>query len=218
MERSHRQLRIFYIFWAMVYGFGALGLAWPETRSFFLFFTPFTLLFGALHLLWFEKNRTSKLWLTLLGIWFAGFLVEWAGVATGLVFGAYVYGDVLGYKLMGVPLIIGINWTILIYAAAQFSHRLAISSWLRPFVGATAVTLSDVAIEPVAVFFDFWTWDHGPFDALFVAPWQNYGAWWLFSFLVLAVMEVLKVSSENPVLMRYWLYQLGFFILLAVLI
>lgn len=202
----------------MVYGFGALGMAWPATRSFFLLFTPYALLFGAAHLLWFEMNRAAGLGLALLTIWFAGFLVEWAGVATGLVFGSYAYGSVLGFKVLGVPLIIGINWTILIYAAAQFSHRLAISAWLRPFVGATAVTLSDVLIEPVAVFFDFWTWDYVPFDSLFVAPWQNYMAWWLFSFLVLVGLEMLKISSQNPVLMRYWLFQLAFFLLLGILV
>lgn len=202
----------------MVYGFGALGLAYPATRSFFLLFTPYTLLFGAVHLLWFEQNRSSKLWLALLIIWVAGFLIEWAGVATGLVFGSYLYGDVLGFKLLGVPLIIGINWTILIYAAAQFANRLSISSWLRPFVGATAVTLSDVLIEPVAVFFEFWTWDYVPFDAIFVAPWQNYLAWWLFSFGILVGLEIFKISSQNPVLMRYWLLQLGFFLMLGILV
>jgi len=202
----------------MVYGFGALGLAWPATRAFFLFFTPYTLLFGAVHLLWFEQVRHPKLWLLLFLVWMAGFLVEWAGVATGLVFGEYVYGDVLGPKVFNVPLIIGINWTILIYAAAQLANRVGVSAWLRPLVGATAVTLSDVLIEPVAVYFEFWNWVQPPFDALFVAPWQNYLAWWLFSFTVLWVFEFFKVTTNNPMLMRYWLFQLVFFLLLGILI
>jgi putative membrane protein len=202
----------------MVYGFGALGLAWPPTRQFFLFFTPFTLLFGAVHLLWFEEVRQKSLIWGLLLVWFAGFLIEWAGVATGLVFGDYDYGHVLGPKLLGVPLIIGINWTVLIYAAAQMAYRLGVSFWLRPLVGATAVTLSDVLIEPVAVYFEFWTWEIPPYDALFVAPWQNYLAWWLFSFAVLWAFELFNVRSNNPMLLRYWLFQLAFFLILGILI
>lgn len=209
----------FTIWWAMVYGFGALGLAFPATRSFFLFFTPFTLLFGAMHLLWFEENRTRRLfWASMLGVWLAGFAIEWAGVATGAIFGEYSYGTVLGPKLMGVPLVIGINWTILIYAAAWVAQSIGVSQWLRPFVGATIVTLTDVIIEPIAVYFEFWTWVLPPFDALFVAPWQNYLAWWLFSLLVLTAFELVKFSSRNPVLLRYWLFQLGFFLILNVLL
>jgi putative membrane protein len=175
------------------------------------------LLFGAVHLLWFEQMRQPKLWWMLLVVWMAGFLVEWAGVATGLVFGEYAYGDVLGPKVLGVPLIIGINWTILIYAAAQLANRIGVSVWLRPLVGATAVTLSDVLIEPVAVYFEFWNWVQPPFDALFVAPWQNYLAWWLFSFAVLWGFEAFKIITNNPMLMRYWLFQLAFFLLLGIL-
>lgn len=202
----------------MVYGFGALGLAWPATRSFFLVFTPFTLLFGALHLLWFEENRGSKFWWTLAAVWLAGFLVEWAGVATGSIFGEYDYGTVLGWKVLGVPLVIGINWTILIYAAAFLAHQLGVSRWLRPLVGATVVTFTDIFIEPVAVYFEFWNWVQPPFDALFVAPWQNYLAWWLFSFLVLWGFEAAKFQARNVVLVRYWLFQLAFFVLLNILL
>jgi putative membrane protein len=203
----------------MVYGFGALGLAWPATRSFFLFFTPFTLLFGAMHLLWFEEQRgQARFWWSMLGVWLAGFAIEWAGVATGLIFGEYSYGTVLGPKLMGVPLVIGINWTILIYAAASLAHMTGVSRWLRPFLGATIVTLTDVFIEPVAVYYEFWTWVQPPFDALFVAPWQNYLAWWLFSLVVLAAFEGVNFTNRNAALLRYWLFQLGFFVLLNILI
>jgi hypothetical protein len=56
-----------------------------------------------------------------------------------------------------------------------------------------------------------------PFDALFVAPWQNYLAWWLFSFAVLWGFEAFKIITNNPMLMRYWLFQLAFFLLLGIL-
>ena len=41
-------------------------------------------------------------------------LTEAIGVNTGLLFGTYEYGANLGFKIFGVPLIIGVNWTVLI--------------------------------------------------------------------------------------------------------
>ncbi len=45
-----------------------------------------------------------------------GFGVEVLGVHTGFPFGRYTYGPVLGWKLLEVPLVIGVNWLLLIYA------------------------------------------------------------------------------------------------------
>ena len=44
----------------LVYGFGALGLALSLTQPLFLALTPFTLLIGALVLLYFEAARNLK--------------------------------------------------------------------------------------------------------------------------------------------------------------
>ena len=56
------------------------------------------------------------------------------------------------------------------------------------------------------------------FDALFVAPWRNYAAWWLFSFAVLWGFEAVRFKARNQGLLRYWLFQLGFFVLLNILV
>ena len=40
-------------------------------------------------------------------------LAEILVVSYGIIFGNYKYGEILGYKVLGVPLIIGINWCIL---------------------------------------------------------------------------------------------------------
>ena len=39
------------------------------------------------------------------------------GANTGLIFGNYTYGNILGMKVLGVPLIIGLNWFIVMYCA-----------------------------------------------------------------------------------------------------
>ena len=52
-----------------------------------------------------------------------GMLAEILGVRYGFIFGEYSYGNALGTKVMGVPLMIGVNWCILIFITgfiAQF--------------------------------------------------------------------------------------------------
>ena len=43
----------------------------------------------------------------------AGMGVEWVGVHYEFLFGSYYYGENLGWKTDGVPLLIGANWKIL---------------------------------------------------------------------------------------------------------
>ena len=42
-----------------------------------------------------------------------GMITEILGVQWGWIFGNYQYGDALGYKVLGVPLLIGVNWALL---------------------------------------------------------------------------------------------------------
>ena len=55
-------------------------------------------------------------------IWFCitlfllGYVTEVIGVKSGIIFGEYIYGNTLGIKLLDVPLIIGINWLMLVYS------------------------------------------------------------------------------------------------------
>jgi len=50
-----------------------------------------------------------------------GFGVEVLGVKTELIFGSYHYGESLGYKWLSVPLLIGVNWCMLLYCTSQLS-------------------------------------------------------------------------------------------------
>lgn len=207
----------FLIFWGMVYAFGAIGLAWPASRDFFLLCVPYVLFLGAVHVWLMEWPVPMPHSVLLLLGCLAGWLVEVYGVATGTVFGAYHYGSVLGVALAGVPVVIGINWLMLVYASAHLSYAAQISPEIRPFLGATAVMLADVLIEPVAVFLGFWTWDTPGEGSLFVAPMRNYIAWWVVSLVLLSLAEMAGIRRTNPVVILYATFQLVFFFLLNVL-
>src|SRR5210317_2015499 len=68
-------------------------------------------------LVFLDKNITAKGLVAALVVIAGGFAVELIGVQTGLLFGEYAYGSALGPKLMGVPLIIGVNWLAIVLAS-----------------------------------------------------------------------------------------------------
>ena len=54
-------------------------------------------------------ERFIKLFFLLITCFLVGMLSEIIGVKYGFIFGEYSYGNALGIKFMGVPLIIGIK-------------------------------------------------------------------------------------------------------------
>src|SRR6218665_3631044 len=95
---------------------GIIGINSPY-RDFFLVLSPLNLLLSAMLLLWNHKHFNAATIIFLAITATAGFLVEVAGVHTHIIFGSYDYGKTLGLKLFDVPLIIGINWLMLVYCA-----------------------------------------------------------------------------------------------------
>ncbi|MFW5803961.1 MAG: carotenoid biosynthesis protein [bacterium] len=105
--------------WKLLVNFyiiGGLGLIIPFTRELFQQITPLSLLFSfILLLIYHEGDEKTKFFVVSILIAIVGFLVEVLGVQTGIIFGSYQYGETLGPKLFQVPLIIGINWLMLVY-------------------------------------------------------------------------------------------------------
>lgn len=157
-------------------------------EDWFLPKTPLNLLLGAGLLLW---NFPARNGLRSFAVWTAAFLigmgVEALGVNYGWLFGDYFYGENLGPKAFGVPLIIGINWVVLTFLTAYLGKRVFDNRWLAALTGAVLMVALDVFIEPVAPVFDFWHWEAG------YAPLQNFIAW----FFVALVLQIL-VRNEVP--------------------
>ncbi|MFD0777387.1 carotenoid biosynthesis protein [Flavobacterium myungsuense] len=92
---------------------------------------------------------------------FFGFMIEVIGVKTGLIFGNYSYGNGLGYKLFDVPLVISINWAMLICAgiitvSSVFANKITVL-----VCTALLVTGIDLLIEQVAPKLDYWQFEGG---------------------------------------------------------
>lgn len=184
---------------------GLIGLNVPAAAPLFQFLTPLNLVASLGLLLLFHTNFRPAFWMYSLLAFAVGFLVEVAGVATGLIFGQYAYGDTLGFKLAEVPLIIGTNWLMLSYICGSVTDRLSVPVWAKVLLAAGLMTLLDVLIEPVAMRLDFWQWEGG------VVPWQNYAAWFGVSVVLFLAYFKLPFRKQNQLAPLLLLLQFLFF-------
>jgi putative membrane protein len=144
------------------------------------------------------------------------FLLEAIGTATGLIFGPYTYGQTLGFKLFGVPLLIAFNWLIVILAGVQVAWKvqqrvrwLGHSPWVPAiFTGLFAMAF-DYILEPTAIRLDYWTWQSQS------VPLQNYLAWFLIAAVAAFSFRILKLRTESRLPTVYVLIQLVFFLVLG---
>ncbi len=194
------------------YAVGIAGVALPIHEN-FLLLTPLNLLLSlalvlAHHPVW---SRKTVLFLGL--SYTAGFGAELFGIQTGLLFGDYAYGPVLGPQIWGTPLMIGINWMLLAYAAGvSANHLLPGRHWVfRALLGAGLMVLLDWFIEPVAIRYDFWSWDGG------TPPLQNYLGWFFVALPLLAVFARWQGHIRNKVAVALLIIQFGFFLTLGLL-
>ncbi len=172
---------------------GLSGFLLPAFTELFKQLVPAHLLLMLVLMIISQQERSRFFAAFLIITYMAGFLIELAGIHTGLIFGRYSYGSTLGLKLAGVPLMIGVNWILVVYSAGMLLQRVAVwNKFAAVMAGAGLVSLLDWLIEPVAVRFDYWSWHSNGI------PLQNYVAWFLFSCCLLWLFYRLPFNKNNP--------------------
>ena len=194
--------------------------------DFFVHSTPFNLLLMLALLIWTQAKKNHWFWIFLIACFITGIGVEMIGVNTGALFGNYRYGDVLGSQLKNVPLLIGVNWFIIIYCIGISIHtllmriiknlpadanpRFATLKILSVTVdGATLAVIFDWLMEPVAVKLDYWHWSGDG-----SVPPYNYICWFLVSILLLVIFHFCKFEKQNKFAVNLLLIQVMFFLVL----
>jgi putative membrane protein len=183
---------------------GLIGLLIPSLQHLFLLLVPFHLGLMMVILMLTHRPLNDHFIVFILTVITLSSLAEWVGIHTSLLFGHYAYGNTLGFKLNGVPLIIGINWFLLIYSTGVTMQRSPIKSkWLRLLTGAAILVLLDLLIEPVAIRFNYWHWAGSivPISAGFYSA--QYCCWYLNN---------LTLPGKAALVLRYWLVNLYFLV------
>jgi putative membrane protein len=157
MLKTYKSYLLYFLI--LVYFSGSIGFI--VNPPFFSPFTPYTLLLTCSVFLIHSPLADKKFLFAFFSIAFLGFIIEVIGVKTGLVFGKYSYGDGLGFKLLDVPLIISINWAMLIFAGIRIVSSIFTNKIKILIVAALLVTVVDLLIEQVAPKLDFWQFDGG---------------------------------------------------------
>lgn len=180
-------------------------------KDWFITKTPLNLMIQFALLLWVFSFRKKDYRIAMLFVVVLGFVVEAVGTNFSYPFGAYTYGQNLGFKLFGVPLLIALNWGLLSFATAAVANALSNSIWIRSLMGGVLMVLLDFAIEVVAPQFDFWVFDLG------FAPWNNYLSWFALGFLMNLVLQKLAIKGNWFFAFNLYISQLLFFLYFAFL-
>ena len=204
---NEQLIKILIIIWYLV---GIAGFMNRSLHPVFQWLTPFGMVAAAALLLYFHEPKNLKNWLIFSGIILFGFLVELVGVNTQILFGSYKYGSSLGPLIFNTPLVIGLNWLVLVYCITALAGSVR-NTWYFPLIGAFAMVIFDWVMEPVAIATDMWTWDS------VTIPDKNYIDWFLISGFLFLMMRILKVEIKNRIAGIILLMQFVFFLALNLL-
>ena len=189
----------------ILYTVGILGFQIDGLSSLFLTLIPSFLLLSLVLLLLSHPVWSLKFALWAGAVVLYGIGIEWLGIKTSAIFGSYHYGDVLGWKVDGVPLIIGVNWLILAYCSKDIADRIFKHPILTILFAAFLMVFMDFLIEPVAIQLGFWHW---PNDTV---PLQNYLGWFVVSLVLFSLSAPFKLRWENRSSVVLYLCMLIFF-------
>ena len=208
MKETYKSYFLYFLI--LVYISGSIGFV--INPSFFSPFTPYTLLLTCFVFLIHSPLADKKFIIAFFSIAFLGFIIEVVGVKTGLIFGKYSYGDGLGYKFLNVPLVISINWAMLICAGIKVVSRI-FANKITVLVGAALlVTLIDLIIEQVAPKLNFWQFEGGLPDL------QNYLSWIGVAFFTSYFFYPTIIKGNHTVSLIILILQIIFFTFLYIFI
>jgi putative membrane protein len=211
---------------------GFIGMAFTQHKNWFVQSTALNLIIMFGLLVWVQPQKTKWFYVFFSICFLVGVGVEIIGVNTSLLFGNYTYGNVLGLKILGVPLLIGVQWFVTIFCSASIIQQIQV--WVENRVtketgnavnfnnyktiqylslvidGALIATFFDFVLEPVAQKLEYWTW------ANYKIPSYNYICWFIVSALLLFVYKLLPFKKINQFALHLFIIQVLFFLALRI--
>jgi len=194
----------------ILYSVGLLLFFLPITHDLFIAVTPYTLVLVSSFVFYYHKSWNPKTIGLLMTVFVLSILIENIGVATGKLFGTYTYGIGLGFKVFHVPILIGLNWVVLVYASNGIIAKITSNSYLKIIGSSALMVIYDYLLELAAPAMQMWEFD--PINP----PLQNYAMWFLLAVIFQVGIEVLKVNTHNRSASVLFVIQMLFFLLIAI--
>ena len=121
--------------------------------------------------------------------------VELVGVRTGRPCGEYAYGERLGPRVGGVPLVVGVPWALMARPAWVVAGLIDARPSRRVPLAAGALTAWDVFVDPRMVADGYWEWPGGGrYEGV---PLSNFAGWLATGALVFAAWSVVERGEED---------------------
>ncbi len=175
-------------------------------QDWFISKTPLNLTLIGLLLVIAFPIRTKKAVLLFFTYAAIGIFVEFLGVNYGLLFGEYTYGKNLGPKVAGVPLSIGLNWSLLVMITGEIANRFKLYKFFKAIIAALLMVFLDLFLEHSAPLFDFWEFNGG------IAPFSNYSAWFFVALLLQIIHQYSELKGNYFFSIHCYFAQLIFFV------
>lgn len=193
----------------------------PFTRELFIFLTPLSLIFVFGALMYNHSEWDNKFIIFSVFVYLSSFIIEAIGVNSGAIFGEYIYLKGLGPKILNTPLIIGINWLLLIYCSRgvviyierAYKLNISISKFWTIIISSLLMVCYDLILEVAAPIMKMWEFNGG------YPPVDNYIAWFVISLIFHTIFNF--TTSKNSILYKesstLFLVQILFFLSIIIL-
>ena len=210
MEFKLNTDKIVRIFIPVFYSVGIAGFLIPLSHPYFEKLIPLALILSFILLVLYHPRQASDRISVLVfaGIYFAGLIVEMIGVNTGSIFGEYSYGPNLGIKILNTPVIIGLNWLILVYTTSSLFEKLTIPNIYKILLASACMLAYDIVLEQIAPLTGMWSWHEA------TVPVRNYMAWFIIAVVFQSVLKLVGIKTENAVSKDLFYSQFIFFLIL----
>lgn len=170
----------------------------------------------------YNKNEdtldTGKYFIFVIVVIFGGFILEYYGVKTGVIFGNYIYGDNLIPQIDGVPVAIGFAWIMVLITSKSllgvfFKKFYKLNVFIQSIFIALYMTVFDVFMEPAAIELGYWSWFDG------IPTLRNYIAWFVFGYIFALIGFALKVldKKDSKFSVHTFYAQLLYFLMITLL-
>lgn len=162
-----------------------------------------------------EELSTRKYFIFVIIVIIGSFVAEYIGVKTGIIFGPYIYGNILQPQINEVPVAIGFAWILVLLNSkavlnTNFKKFANLNIVVKSVLIGLYMTIFDVFMEPASIKLDYWHW------FTVSPPLQNYIAWFVFGFLFSLIGYLLKVMDfkDSKFSVHSYFAQIIYFILI----
>jgi len=179
-----------YIILGLVIGFNISADIFFDLSFALLFFTIAQSLYEL-------RARSALLFIVFASV--IGYATEVLGTRTGFPFGTYSYSDLLGPRVLGVPVVVPLIWFVITYVPLSilwgtFQHRLEVknSKMLFSISAFTAFGAMawDLLVDPMFTSYGYWSWSAVQPVAtprLSGVPLTNFIGWFVVAFVITAI-------------------------------